>query len=146
MSNEDGMRSVRLARTEKAKYALTNIRGGVISIGEGNDTDFTPVELLLAAIAGCTAIDVDYITGKRAEPTSFDLRAEGDKVRDEHGNHLTDIRVTFDLRFPEGEDGDRARESIPRAIAQSHDRLCTVSRTVQLGTPVEMVQVDQPAS
>ena len=26
---------------------------------------------------------------------------------------------------------------LPRAVAQSHDRLCTVSRTVQAGTPVE---------
>lgn len=140
--NDDGLRSVNLSRVGKARYDLTNIRGGVITIGEGNDTDFTPVELLLAAIAGCTAIDVDYLTGKRVEPLSFDLHAEGDKVRDNDGNRLTNIKVTFDLRFPEGEDGDKARSSIPRAIAQSHDRLCTVSRTVQLGTPVTMTPLD----
>lgn len=146
MSDDGELRSVQLTRLAKAKYALTNIRGGVISIGEGQDDDFTPVELLLAGIAGCSAIDVDYITGKRVEPVSFDLASEGTKVRDENGNHLTNIRVTFDLRFPEGETGDKARESIPRSIAQSHDRLCTVSRTVQLGTPVEMVQADPFAS
>lgn len=140
--SEDGLRSVRLSRVEKAGYAVTNIRGGTITIGEGADTDFTPVELLLAAIAGCTAIDVDYITNKRSEPVSFDVRAEGDKVRDDDGNHLTGITVTFDVVFPGDAGGDKARESLPRAIAQSHDRLCTVSRTVQLGTPVEMLAVD----
>ena len=100
-------------------------------------------KLLLAAIAGCTAIDVDYITGKRAEPDSFDLRAESEKLRDEDGSHLASIKVTFDLSSPEGEDGDKARDSIPRPIEQSHDRLCTVSQTVQLGTPVTMLQVDE---
>jgi len=135
---EDNLRSVELTRVEKAKFRATNIRGGSIEIGEGNDDDFTPVELLLAAIAGCSAIDVDYITGKRADPLTFDLHVEGDKVRDEGGNHLAAIRVKFDLAFPEGEEGDAARAVVPRAVAQSRDRLCTVSRTVQLGAPVTM--------
>ena len=135
---EDGFRSVALDRIDKARFTVTNIRGGSITIGEGADADFTPVELLLAAIAGCSAVDVDYIAGKRAEPVSFGVRAEGVKVRDDNGNHLDDIKVTFDIDFPADEAGDKAREVLPRAIAQSHDRLCTVSRTVQLGTPIEM--------
>ena len=49
---------------------------------------------------------------------------------------MGEIEVTFRVRFPDGDDGDRARERLPRAIAQSHDRLCTVSRSVQLGTPI----------
>jgi len=44
--------------------------------------------------------------------------------------------VTFRIRFPEGEDGDEARELLPDAVRKSHDRLCTVSRTVELGTPI----------
>ena len=140
--SEDSLRWVNLSRVGKASYTLSNQRGGELTLGEGTGTDFTPVELLLGAIAGCSAIDVDYLTGKRAEPMSFRLHAEADKVRDADGNHLTNVKVTFDLRFPEGEDGDRARAAIPRAIEQSRDRLCTVSRTVQLGTPVTMLQVD----
>jgi putative redox protein len=67
--------------------------------------------------------------------------ASGEKVRDENGNHLVDLRVTFDVTFPEGEAGDAARAVMPRAIAQSRDRLCTVSRTVALGEPIEFDQV-----
>ena len=44
--------------------------------------------------------------------------------------------VTFRIRFPGGEDGDKARALLPDAVRKSHDRLCTVSRTVELGTPI----------
>ena len=139
-----GRRQVSLRRVSKGVLELTNDRGGAMLVGQGegpgDDANFTPVELLLAAIAGCSAIDVDYIAGKRAEPTAFDVVSEGLKVRDEHGNHLDDVTVTFTVRYPAGEAGDRAREMLPRAIAMSHDRLCTVTRTVVLGTPVDTRQ------
>ncbi|MEO6604352.1 MAG: OsmC family protein [Aeromicrobium sp.] len=135
----DTERSVELTRLGKARFRATNVRGKTLDFGEGADADFTPVELLLAAIAGCTAIDVDYLVGKRVDPESFDLSIRADKIRDELGNRLTDINLTFDVTFPAGEDGDRAREILPRSIAQSHDRLCTVTRTVVVGTPVESV-------
>jgi putative redox protein len=134
----DSRRSVELTRIGTHRFKATNRRGGVLPIGEGNDPDFSPVELLLAAIAGCGAIDVDYITGKRAEPASFDLHVEGDKVRDEDGNHLTNLKVVFDVTFPEGEAGDAARGVLQSAIERSRDRICTVSRTVTLASPVEM--------
>lgn len=133
-------RSVSLTRTGPAAFRVENARGAELVIGAGDSTDFTPVELLLAAIAGCSAIDVDLITGKRAEPSTFDVASAGTKLRDDDGNHLGDLEVTFTVRFPDGEGGDRAREMLPRAIEMSHDRLCTVSRTVQLGTPVTMTQ------
>ena len=57
-------------------------------------------------------------------------------MRDADGNHLTGIRVSFDLAFPEGPDGDAARDRVQAAIEMSRDRLCTVSRTLQLGADV----------
>lgn len=140
MSERETLRSIELGRMGEGRYKATNIRGGVLPIGSGDDPDFTPVELLLAAIAGCGAIDLDLVTRKRAEPVSFDLHAEGDKVRDEQGNHLTNIRVTVDVTFPEGEAGDSARAVVPRTLGQIRDRLCTVSRTVSIGAPVEFEQ------
>ncbi len=135
------LRSIDLTRIGEARYKATNRRGGVLPIGSGDeDPDFTPVELLLAALAGCAAIDVDLITGKRVEATRFDLQARGHKVRDEQGIHLVGLSISLDIVFPEGEAGDRAREMLPRAIAQTRDRLCTVGRTVSLGEPVEYVE------
>ncbi|MFC4149866.1 OsmC family protein [Micromonospora mangrovi] len=139
--SEDTVRSVEIERTSVGQYVVRNTRGGSMSMGAGGDASFTPVELLLAAIGGCTAIDVDHITSRRAEPTRFAVEVTGDKIRDETGgNRMADIRVEFTVRFPEGADGDRAREALPRSLQQSHNRLCTVSRTVELGTPVSIVE------
>lgn len=134
--SEDTLRSVELTRIGKARFEATNVRGGTLEFGEGKDQDFTPVELLLTAIAGCTAIDVDYIVGKKVDPVIFDVHAQGDKVSVSTGNRITNLEFTFTVTFPEGEDGDVALKRLPVAIKQSHDRLCTVSRTVELGTPV----------
>ena len=133
-----GHRSVTMTRVGPGEYDVHNVRGGTIRIGGGGTDHFTPVELLLTAIAGCSAVDVDAVTSRRAEPTTFEVEASGEKAKDERGNHMEGLEVTFTVRFPEGEAGDRAREMLPRAVTMSHDRLCTVSRTVQLGTPIEM--------
>lgn len=135
-----GHRSISMTRVSKGVFDVTNVRGGTIRIGGGEGPEFTPVELLLTAIAGCSAVDVDFITSKRAEPGSFVVTASGEKLKDEQGNHMGDLQVRFSLTFPEGDAGDRAREMLPKAIAMSHDRLCTVSRTVELGTPIDSAE------
>ena len=136
--SDDSLRSIEMTRLEKGRYEATNTRGGRLVLGQGGtDEAFSPVELLLVAIAGCGAIDVDFITAKRAEPTRFDVRMRGDKIRDEQGNRMTNLVLTFDVEFPDDEAGRAAYDVLPRAVRQSHDRLCTVSRTVELGTPVE---------
>jgi uncharacterized OsmC-like protein len=140
---ESDVRRVELSRLRKARFVARNVRGGVLEFGEGDDEAFSPVELLLAAIAGCTAIDVDYITAKRADADTFDVQVSAVKIRDEHGNRLTDITLSLDVTFPEGEGGDAAREVLPSALQRSHDRLCTVGRTVIVGTPVDAEVVER---
>ncbi len=127
---------MRLERIANSRYTAVNEHGGTITIGTGEGTDFTPVELLLVAIGGCTAVDVDLLTSRRAEPDSFEIVVDADKVRDRSGNHLDGLQVTFRITFPDGEQGDKARDILPDAVQKSHDRLCTVSRTVELGTPI----------
>jgi putative redox protein len=136
MTIDSAHRSVRLERIENSRYTAVNERGGKITVGSSEGTDFSPVELLLVAIGGCTAVDVDILTSRRAEPDSFEIVVDAEKIRDAAGNHLTDLWVTFRIAFPAGEQGDKAREVLPDAVRKSHDRLCTVSRTVELGTPI----------
>jgi len=108
-------RAVDLTKIGDERYKATNARGGETFFGSGGeDPDFTPVEMFLASIAACTALNIDGIAGKRA------------------------TAETFDIRFPEGEYGDAARAVLPRALEQSRDRLCTVSRTVEFGEPIEL--------
>ncbi|MGH3729588.1 MAG: OsmC family protein [Micromonosporaceae bacterium] len=140
----DTLRTVDMHRTGAGRYLVRNARGGTMTIGTGSD-DFTPVELLLAAIGGCGAIDVDVVTSRRAEPTAFSVRVTGDKIRDDTGNRLENLAVEFTVAYPEGEAGDAAREILPRTVQMSHDRLCTVSRTVEAGTPVAIDIVEPGA-
>jgi putative redox protein len=136
MAHSRDHRSVSIDRTSNGRFTITNARGGRALVGTGDDADFTPTELLLGAIGACTAVDVDILTSRRAEPESFRVAVEANKVRDEIGNHLTDITVTFKVTFPEGKEGEVARAILPDAVEKSHDRLCTVGRTVESGTPI----------
>jgi uncharacterized OsmC-like protein len=133
---EDTRRSVSVQRVAEKQFIATNTRGGMISFGEGRDNEFTPVELLLTALAGCSGIDVDTLTSRRSEPESFTIEATGDKIRSDDGNRMENLEIVFKVEFPEGDRGDEARKILPDAIAKSHDRLCTVSRTVELESPV----------
>jgi putative redox protein len=131
------MPTVDLSRLSKHHFEATNSRGGTLSFGRKKAGEFTPVELLLVAIAGCTSMDVDAITVKRSEPLRFHVSCSGHSTKSEHGNHVTDIAVDFDVEFPDTEGGRAARDVLEIAIRKSHDRLCTVTRTIELETPVD---------
>jgi putative redox protein len=136
MTNES-IRSVEIERTSAGQYDVRNVRGGVIPMGSGDDERFTPVELLLAALGGCSGIDVDLVASRKTEPSRFVIRVRGTKVKTDEGeNRLENLEIEFDLAFPEGPEGERARQVVPRVMRQSHDKLCTVTRTVEAGTPV----------
>jgi putative redox protein len=140
---DDARRHVSLERVTTGVYKATTARGDELTFGSAEGAGFSPVELLLAAIGGCSAVDVDVVTGRRAEPDRFEIEVEADKVREDGGNILRDVRMTFHVTFPEGAAGDQARELLPRAVRTSHERTCTVSRTVEAAVPVE-VRLDGP--
>src|SRR4029453_11445446 len=130
------LRSVTIERVDEGVYRAHNPRGGELVFGSNAGELFSPVELLLAAMAGCTAVDVDVVTGRRSPAKEFGARVDAEVIRDEHGQHLTDVTLTFHVTFPEGDAGDAARAILPRTVKASHDRTCTVSRTIELGTPI----------
>jgi putative redox protein len=143
MSDADH-RWVTLERLDEGVYLARNPNGAQLRFGSMADDAFSPVELLLAAIAGCSAVDVDVVTGRRSPAERFEARVDAEKVRDGGGNVLRDIRLTFDVTFPATEAGDAAREVLPRVIKTSHDRTCTVSRTIESGAHIETAYVGEP--
>lgn len=129
-------RSIELSRTSTGHYTARNAAGAEVAFGQGEGL-LSPVELLLAAIAGCSAIDVDIATSRSAEPTKFAVTASGDKVVDEGGtNRMDHLKLAFDLAFNDDADGRKAASMVERLVALSHDKYCTVSRTVEHGTAV----------
>lgn len=142
---DESPRHVSLTRLATGVYRATNADGVTLDFGSKMDDGFSPVELLLAALGGCSAVDVDAVTSRHSEPDRFDVDVDATYVRGDDGNRLTDLQVTFHLAFPDDEGGDRARTRAPAAMRNSHDRSCTVSRTVEAGTPVEMRLADPDA-
>jgi len=133
-------RSVTLTRDSLGVYTATNTEGATLQFGRGEGL-LGPVELLLAAVAGCSSIDVDHMTTRRAEPDRFEVISTADHVHDdEGGNILENMKVIFDLAFPAGEDGDKARARVASALKISHDKECTVSRTLEAATSVALIE------
>lgn len=128
--------TVSLRREAEGVYIATNVDGGELRFGH-NSGGFGSVELLLVAILGCSSTDADMMTTRRVEPEHFEVTAVADKVSGgADGALLRDIRLSFDLRFPEGDDGDKARARVGAALKTAHEKTCTVSRTVEHGAQV----------
>ena len=77
-------RSVELTRTATGRYTARNPAGAEITFGRGDDL-MSPVDLLLAAVAGCSAVDVDTATSRSAEPSAFRVEATGQKIVEGNG-------------------------------------------------------------
>ena len=122
--------AVDLTRIETAQYRATNSAGASIDFGSGEGL-LSPVELLLAAVAGCSAVDVAVVTSRRTEPKAFDVHVEGDRVSEDGASRLSEVRVGFDLSFPDTAEGNQARKLVDNLIRISQEKDCTVSRTVE---------------
>lgn len=135
-AQDPGYRAVTVERVGPTHYRATNAQGVSLDFGQGEGL-MSPVELLLAATAGCSAVDVDVVTSRRSEPEEFVVEASAIKhTDDEGGSRLRDVELDFRVRFPEDAAGQKAAALVPRLVALSHDKDCTVSRTVERPTSV----------
>lgn len=98
---------------------------GPESVG-GTDAGSRPKELLLYALAGCTASDVVNILKKKRVPVQgFEMRLTGNE-RDEHPKIFTDIHVEY-VFVGEG----IKPADVERAIELSTTKYCSVSAMLQ---------------
>jgi len=141
MAEETSPRQITLTREAEGVYLARNAGGAEYRFGHNVDGALSSVELLMVAIAGCSSTDLDMMTSRRAEPTKFDVTVNADKVGGTSPAFLRDIEVLFDVAFPEGEDGDKARARVGAALKAAEEKTCTVSRTVSQGSPVTLREV-----
>lgn len=138
-TQDPNYRAVDVERVASRRYRATNAKGDSLEFGQGEGL-LTPVELLLAAIAGCSAIDVDVVTGRRAEAEEFSVTSSGIRQVDEKGAvRMADIEVSFNVSFPATEAGEKAQSMVDRLIRLSAEKDCTVSRTVEHGSNVTFI-------
>ena len=131
----ENYRQTKIERIDRLRYRAYGANGATLDFGVGEGL-LTPVELLLAAIAGCSSVDVDAGTSRRATPEVFEVLASALKQNEDGAVRLDDVEVDFDVRFPEDEQGAKAQKMVDRLIQLSEQKDCTVSRTVEHPTNV----------
>jgi putative redox protein len=88
----------------------------------GHDEGLGPMELVLVALAGCTAMDViSILKKKRQDVTGFEVVTRGARAKD-YPRVYTDIEIEYIVR---GHDVDP--KAVARAIELSETRYCSVS-------------------
>jgi putative redox protein len=107
----------------------------------GNLAGSTPKELLLMALAGCTATDVVPILKKKRAPLQkLEINVRGNE-REEHPRIFTDIHVEYVFYG----DGLKA-EDIKRAIELSSTKYCSVSAILAASAPISHSYRIEPAT
>jgi putative redox protein len=92
--------------------------------GEGKG--MRPMQLLLAAVGGCSAIDVILILKKQKQIIEdFEVEIEGEREKIEDYSLFRDICLHF--KFKGQVDKDKAE----RAVKLSVDKYCSVSKTLE---------------
>ncbi len=92
----------------------------------GHNSGFRPTQLLLAAVGGCSAIDVVMILKKQKQRIdSFEIEVDGEKEKVEEYSLFKDITIHFKLK------GEIELEKAERAVQLSIEKYCSVSKTLE---------------
>lgn len=92
----------------------------------GHNSGFRPTQLLLAAVGGCSAIDVVMILKKQKQRIdSFEIEVDGEKEAVEEYSLFRNIVIHFKLK------GEIELEKAERAVQLSIDKYCSVSKTLE---------------
>lgn len=98
----------------------------------GKDAGPRPKPLLLAALAGCTGMDVISILQKgRQKPAYFNIRVSSEST-EEHPMYYRDFKIVYE--FKESDNLDKTK--VERAVELSQERYCGVSALFKLAVPV----------
>ena len=98
---------------------------------ENGDPAPGPKEALLAALAGCTAMDVASILRKKRQSVeAYEISASGDSA-DEHPKRFIAVTVEHRVR------GDVTSEALRRSIELSATRYCPINATLSASCVVE---------
>jgi len=128
------IKSVRARRVAGMRFEITTGSGHKLAIDDAEgDSAPRPAELLLAAQAGCTALDVASILAKKRQSfTSYEVSVAGDQREDRHPHVYQRIDIVHAFEGPELE-----VTAVRRAIELSATRYCTASAMFSAG-PAEV--------
>lgn len=123
-----------VARRERGmRFEVTTGSGHAIVLDDGiGNAGARPIEMVLVALAGCTAMDViSILEKKRQVVTSYAVDTLAEE-RDAHPTIFTRVDVTHAVEGP-----DPSLDAVRRAIELSAWKYCPVSAML-CGGPVEL--------
>jgi len=122
---------ITIDQLEKTHMEAQNEEGGLVrmdgstSIG-GLEGGFSPMQLLLAGIGGCSAIDIIGILKKqRQNLKNLQVEVDGDRQPKDEYSEFKTIHLKFIFT------GDLEESKVERAINLSLDKYCSVSKTLE---------------
>lgn len=103
----------------------------------GENKGFRPMQMLLAALGGCSSIDVVSILKKQRQVLeAFDIEIDGEREAGKEPSLFQDILVTFKLT---GASLDP--EKVKKAVALSMDKYCSVAKTLEKTATIKYLMV-----
>jgi uncharacterized OsmC-like protein len=125
-----GNRHLQMTVNHDDTVTVTNKHGTELLVDCDGVRGLSPLELLLAALGACSAVDFALLMKKQRDAVErMHLEVEGDK----EATRMQWLRVTYHVG-----DGHDPRK-VERSRFKVANDLCTVSRSVASGTPVEHV-------
>lgn len=105
----------------------------------GNNHGPRPKPLLLAALAGCTGMDVISVLKKmRVEPDDFKVFVEGD-LTEEHPKQFSRMHIIYEFKG-----NDLSMEKLKKAVALSDERYCGVSamfrKAIEITSEIKVIE------
>ena len=126
----EGNRHLRMTVNPDDTVTVTNKHGTELLVDRDGERGLSPLELLLAALGACSAVDFAILMRKQRDPVEpLHLEVDGDK----EDQRMQWLRVTYHVH----KGADEAK--VERSRSKVANDLCTVSRTIASGTPVEHV-------
>ena len=128
------MAKIKLERKEGAfGFVATDEMGHLLQTDSsrengGNDYGFRPMQLLLAALGSCSAIDMVAILSKqRQEISDMVIEIEGEREKDVIPSLWKTISVVYNLK------GNIDAEKAEKAATLSMEKYCSVAETLRRG-------------
>jgi putative redox protein len=115
-------------------YYAGNKSGAVVLMGKDKDgkPGTSPMEILLAGLAGCTGMDIiDILRKKRQLPTEFKIKVRGNQKIDSYPKLYTEFQVEYLLW---GE--NLIAKDVEQAIRLSEEKYCSVGGTLAKAGPI----------
>ncbi len=121
--------TITLNYKEDKKYEAVNESGNILPIDmldPESKQAFSPMQLLLAGVAGCAAVDIVSMIKKRRKEF-VGLKAEISGVRkDDHPRSFTDIDLKYTITSP-----DLTEKEAERIVSLAVSNYCSVSDSLR---------------